>query len=177
MADAQYDFGVASRLDADALGEPGQRTFRLLVQSGDSSALLWIEKEQLLALAAAIEQVIEQAAPDEAARGEIAPVGGPIQDFPLNPTVEFRVGTLQLGHDPANEQFLLLAGDAEQAEEAEQDQDKAPTLTVRMDYRAAIRLSKQVAALDAAGRPRCPLCGQPMGPGLHHCPLSNGQVH
>jgi uncharacterized repeat protein (TIGR03847 family) len=174
MADAQYDFGVASRLDADALGEPGKRTFRLLVQSGRSSALLWIEKEQLLALAAAIEQVVEQVAPEEAARGEVAPVTGPAQDFPLNPTVEFRVGALQLGHDATNEQFLLLAGDAEQEE---QDEEKPPTLTVRMDYRAAMRLSKQVAALDAAGRPRCPLCGQPMGPGLHHCPLSNGQVH
>lgn len=177
MADAQYDFGVASRLDADAIGEPGKRTFRLLVQSGRSSALLWIEKEQLLALAAAIEQVVEQAAPEEVARGEVAPVSAPAADFPLNPTLEFRVGSLQLGHDPANSQFLLLAGDVEQAEQQEQDEDKPPTLTVRMDYRAALRLSRQVAALDAAGRPRCPLCGQPMGPGLHHCPLSNGQVH
>ena len=173
MADAHYDFGVATRLDADAIGEPGKRTFRLLVESGSSSALVWIEKEQLLALAVAIEQVLEQAAPEETARAEIAPVTGPLQDFPLNPTVEFRVGSLQLGHDGGQEQFLLLASDTEQAEENEQ----TPTLTVRLDYRAASRLSKQIAALDAAGRPRCPLCGQPMGPGLHHCPLSNGHVH
>ena len=176
MAEAQYDFGLASRLDADAVGEPGRRTFRLLVRSGNSSALVWIEKEQLLALAVAIERVTAQVAPEEVARAEVATLAGPVQDFPLNPTLEFHVGQLQLGHDVANEQFLLLASDAEHAE-AEDEEHQAPTLTVRMEYRAAVRLARQIAVLESSGRLRCVLCGQPMGPEPHHCPLSNGHIH
>lgn len=173
MAEAQHDFGLATRLEADALGEPGKRTFRLLVRSGSSSALIWIEKEELMALAVAIEQVLEQAAPDEVAKAEVAPLAGQVQDFPLNPTVEFRVGQLQLGHDTLNEQFQLIATDVEQI----QEDDANPTLTVRVNYRMAIRLCRQIAALASAGRPRCPLCGQPMGPEPHSCPLSNGHIH
>ncbi len=174
MAEAQYDFGLATRLDADAVGEPGQRTFRLLVRSGSSSALVWIEKEQLLALAVAVERVLAQVAPEEVSRAEVTTFVGPVPDFPINPTLEFRVGQLQLGHDVSTEQFLLLASDAEHAEE---DESRAPTLTVRADYRAAVRLARQIAALEAAGRLRCVLCGQPMGLEPHHCPLSNGHVH
>lgn len=173
MADAQHEFGVATRLDADALGEPGQRTFRLLVRSGSSSALIWIEKQELVALAIAMEQVLEQVAPGEVAGAETVLRAGPVQDFPLNPTLEFRVGQLQLGHDSVNEQFDLIASDVEQME----DGPPLPTLSVRLPYRLAGSLCQQVSALSAAGRPLCPLCGQPMGPELHSCPLSNGHIH
>jgi uncharacterized repeat protein (TIGR03847 family) len=173
MADAQHDFGLATQLDADAQGEPGKRTFRLLVRSGSSAALIWIEKQELVALAVAIEQVLEQVAPAEIAGAEMAPAAPPVQDFPLNPTLEFRVGQLQLGHDTMNEQFQLIAGDIEQMEQGQ----TLPALSVRMHYRMASRLCQQIAALSAAGRPLCPLCGQPMGPEPHSCPLSNGHIH
>ncbi|MCL4543188.1 MAG: DUF3090 domain-containing protein [Chloroflexi bacterium] len=152
---------------------PGHRTFRLLVRSGSSSALLWIEKQQLIALGLAIEQVLAQVAPQEAQRGEFTLSTGPISDFPLNPQVEFRVGQLQLGHDAVNQQFQLIAGESED----EEREARQPRLTVRTGYRLANRLSKQIAALAAAGRPRCPLCGEPLGPEPHHCALSNGHVH
>ncbi|HEY8744023.1 MAG TPA: DUF3090 family protein [Chloroflexota bacterium] len=173
MADAQHEFGLATRLEADALGEPGNRTFRLLVRSGSSSALIWIEKAELVALAVTLEQVLVQVAPAEVAAAEIAPRPGPVQDFPLNPTVEFRVGQLQLGHDAMNEQFQLFATDVEQMD---QNQPVA-TLSLRMHYQMAGKLCQQIAALAASGRPLCPLCGQPMGPGPHSCPLSNGHIH
>lgn len=173
MAEAQYDFGLATRLEADALGEPGKRTFRLLVRSGSSSALIWIEKEELMALAVAVEQSLDQVAPQVVMEAELAPLSGPVQDFPLNPTVEFRVGQLQLGHDAVNEQFQLIASDIEHMQQGED----TPTLMVRVNYELAGRLCRQVAALSAAGRPRCPLCGQPMGPEPHSCPLANGHIH
>lgn len=173
MADAQHEFGLATRLDADALGEPGKRTFRLLVRSGSSSALIWIEKQELIALAVALEQVLEQVAPEQVAQAEMAPRSGPVQDFPLNPTLEFRVGQLQLGHDGSNEQFQLMASDVEQLEQGQ----TTPTLSVRMHYGMASALCQQIAALAASGRPLCPLCGQPMGPEPHSCPLSNGHIH
>jgi uncharacterized repeat protein (TIGR03847 family) len=173
MADAQHEFGLATRLDADALGEPGKRTFRLLVRSGSASALVWIEKQELMALAVAMEQVLEQVAPGEVTAAEMAPRSVPVQDFPLNPTLEFRVGQLQLGHDGSNEQFQLVASDIEELEQGKE----TPTLSVRMPYRMASALCQQISALASSGRPLCPLCGQPMGPEPHSCPLSNGHIH
>ena len=59
--DAQYVFGPATRLQAQAIGEPGHRTFRLMVESGDGrAAALWVEKEQLQALGLAVEQLLAE---------------------------------------------------------------------------------------------------------------------
>ena len=61
MFEAQYAFGPATRLQAQAIGEPGHRTFRLLVESDDGrAAALWVEKEQLQALGLAIEQLLAE---------------------------------------------------------------------------------------------------------------------
>ena len=61
MFDAQYAFGPATRLQAEAIGEPGHRTFRLLVESDDGrAAALWVEKEQLQALGLAVEQLLAE---------------------------------------------------------------------------------------------------------------------
>ena len=61
-----WDFGRAELLEPEAIGEPGQRRFRLRVQSGDKAASLWMEKEQLAALSFGIRQILEQNTGDEA---------------------------------------------------------------------------------------------------------------
>ena len=59
--DAQYVFGPATRLQAQSIGEPGHRTFRLMVESGDGrAAALWVEKEQLQALGLTVEQLLAE---------------------------------------------------------------------------------------------------------------------
>jgi uncharacterized repeat protein (TIGR03847 family) len=136
--------------------------------------LVWIEKEQLVTLGAFIEQAVAQVDPEEAAKVEHFFPTGPIADFPLNPTVEFRLGQLRFGHDTTNQQFVLMALDTEAAAE---DKDAMPTLQFRASYRSGHRLSRQIEALASAGRPRCPLCDQPLGPEPHHCAISNGHIH
>ena len=54
MAIPKAEFTKVTGLRAEALGEPGQRTFRILVDSDSSSATMWLEKEQLFQLALAI---------------------------------------------------------------------------------------------------------------------------
>ena len=61
MFDAQHVFGPAARLQAQAIGDPGQRTFRILIESQDGrAAALWLEKEQLQALGLAVEQLLAE---------------------------------------------------------------------------------------------------------------------
>ena len=48
-------------MQAQAIGEPGHRTFRLMVESSDGrAAALWVEKEQLQALGLAVEQLLAE---------------------------------------------------------------------------------------------------------------------
>ena len=58
MVHAKNEFTNVTKLRSEAVGEPGSRTFRILVESGSSSAVIWIEKEQLFQLALAIQQLL-----------------------------------------------------------------------------------------------------------------------
>ena len=55
------EFGVARGIDAQAFGQPGQRTFRLRILGANAeSASLWMEKEQMQALSIALKQMLSQ---------------------------------------------------------------------------------------------------------------------
>lgn len=166
MSDARYDFGHAARLQADATGEPGQRRFRLLVDSPAGSACLWMEKEQLYGLALAIHRLL--ATLEETSEQTPAPsegTGRPDQA----PDVEFQVGNLALGHTPDTDLHALLVYDAEAPE------DGSATLHCWANAQQLRDLADEALRVCAAGRPLCPLCHAPINPGeAHRCPKSNG---
>ena len=54
----KWDLGMATALEAEAIGEPGARRFRIRVTAGDSTASIWCEKEHVDSLAASIERVL-----------------------------------------------------------------------------------------------------------------------
>ena len=58
MADPKNEFTNITKLQPEAQGEPGKRTFRIIVDSESSSASMWMEKEQLFQLAVAIQRLI-----------------------------------------------------------------------------------------------------------------------
>ena len=60
MPSPEYQFTEIIRLEPESIGEPGKRTFRLIAESGTSSAILWLEKEQLFQLALAAQQVCDE---------------------------------------------------------------------------------------------------------------------
>ena len=163
--EANYSFGTVSSITAEALGEPGQRTFRVLLKAGAASACLWLEKEQLQQLAVYIQQVGEALSQKEL--GEVKE--GPEELGAEGITeLEFKVGKLALGHDAAANSFLFLAHDIESAEDAPAE------LGFWVTPEMAQGLSKEALEICAAGRPRCFLCGQPINPEGHMCVRSNG---
>ena len=177
--EAQYAFGPATRLQAHAIGEPGQRTLRLLVESDDGrAAALWVEKEQLQALGLAVEQVLAEFQGKSIGRPTKQP---PIETFPPNPTVDFKVGRLALGQDESElesgPRYVLLVYDIEGSGAEEEEQPSAPATFACRATREQLRaLSKNIADVVAAGRPRCPLCGEPMDSKdkPHGCVRANG---
>ncbi|MCE2403876.1 MAG: DUF3090 family protein [Dehalococcoidia bacterium] len=166
---AKYRFGSPSRVTPEAIGEPGKRTFRLILESGAASASLWLEKEQLYQLAIYIQEIGSSLSDADDGPGGTAPEpqwsGGPTN-------VEFKVGRLALGHDGSNKCFLLLAHDAG-AEDEGQDEDMA-TLSFWLTASQGRELAAEALKVCAAGRPRCFLCGKPIDADGHMCPRGNG---
>ena len=69
------DFGHVDAADADAVGAPGERRFRLLARSSGRHATLWMEKEQLTALGRGFSQLLaERLAPPRSAGSGPAPL-------------------------------------------------------------------------------------------------------
>ena len=172
MPERETDFGQVTRLQADAVGRPGQRAFRVLVEAERGTACLWVEREQLQALAMLVEQLLTgwpavQVSGAQAAAGEQRSKPAP---FTTDPDVDFRVGQLAIGFDDRSSLYVLLAHNAES--ESGEEPDFTCQVT-RVQLRA---LSETIPPLLAAGRPRCPMCDLPLGSGTHHCARSNGHV-
>ncbi len=159
------EFGVARGVDAQAFGQPGQRTFRLrIVGSDGNSASLWMEKEQLQALSLAIKQMLGQleynAEPPPADAGE----------FPTVADNDFRVGRMGMGFNPSDRTVVLYT--YELGVEDEED----PTLRVRLTQEQCASLGVQLDEVIAGGRPICPLCGLAIDTAGHACIRSNGHT-
>lgn len=161
MADSQNEFTNISSLKPEAVGEPGKRTFRILATSSDSSAAIWLEKEQLLQLGLAIQHIVANLPTERRA------TGSPRTQDESQPTtrLEFKVAKLVLGHDGARGLFIIDA--------YESDDDEA-TVRVWVDEQQITGFAKEALEVCAAGRPVCPLCARPMDPGGHPCARTNG---
>jgi uncharacterized repeat protein (TIGR03847 family) len=162
------DFGVVDAVDAEAIGEPGQRTFRLRARSVANYAALWMEKEQLATLGRAISQVLAERSSH---RGEPTEQPGRLDDFIEHPDVDMQVVRLGLDFDAETDRIALLADD-----QPGLDRGDTPTFRLEIERADALNLVRVISEVVAAGRPLCPLCGRPIqAPGeAHFCPGSNG---
>ena len=166
MADAKYDFGLVDAVKAEALGEPGQRRFRLLLEGPGGSASLWLEKNQLFQLSVVIQRMLASLSLQESSEGHPQPGPGPSGQE--NTSMEFNVGNLSLGHAPEKDLFLI------EAYNIEDDQEEEALLRFWISRPQLEGLADEAQTVCAAGRPLCPLCSAPMGPEAHICPRSNG---
>lgn len=165
MADPQAEFTNVSRFQAESLGQPGNRTFRILVNSESSGATIWLEKEQLLQMALAVNQLV-------AAVPEI-PDGGPTLDLasreaPPATKIEFKLGKLVLGIEGTIRKFII-----DVYEEAEEDSAEA-LLRIWGDQEQFIEFVEEALKVVASGRPICLLCHQSIDPNGHMCARTNG---
>jgi uncharacterized repeat protein (TIGR03847 family) len=161
------ELGPLRHIGAEAIGQPGQRRFRLQVLSEAGEAVaLWLEKEQLAALGDAIESVLTE----EGYRYERLPLDDApaAPAFPLSPSSEMRVAQLSMGVNREREHIVLISVDSPDPDAVSQ------ALSMEVDYRRGYELRREIVDVVAAGRPPCPLCGGPIDPQGHICPKSNG---
>ena len=156
----KHPLGRALSITPDAVGEPGNRRFRLLVEAELGGACLWLEKEQLFQLSIAIQRMLStmEIPPAE-------PTSLPARSS--DAYHEFQVGRLMISEEVEGPILHLMARD-------QQEDDAEATIGVLVDLDQLRGLSERGLAVCAAGRPRCPLCSTPMGPEGHVCVRTNG---
>jgi uncharacterized repeat protein (TIGR03847 family) len=178
-----FVFDLPERFATGTIGQPGNRTFFLQARDGRRVVSVALEKTQVAVLAERLGRLLvelDRHGIVEDPPSPIDPDDKPL-DEPLNEA--FRAGTLTLGWDGENERVLIEAraqteGDAEAEAEAleieDDDEDGPDLLRVRLTAEAARTFVERAFRVVRAGRPPCPLCGNPLDPAGHICPRKNG---
>jgi uncharacterized repeat protein (TIGR03847 family) len=197
MTHQVHAFEPPERFVAGTVGEPGDRTFFLQARGGGRVISVALEKVQVSLLAEKLEELLVEAnkrfgvtLPEEqaAAVHDNEPLDTPVDE-------EFRVGTLGLAFDVDTATVVIEAieageteveielGDDDESEDDgdedgdsddEEPDDDLDRLRVRLSPEATRAFIDRARRVVAAGRPPCPLCGQPLDPAGHLCPRHNG---
>ncbi len=165
--DPVHEFGSALSVDAEAVGQPGQRRFRLLVLSSYGSACVWMEKEQLTGIGVWLKDVVDRLDADRSAGDpDVEPL-----PFPDQFDVNLRAGQLALGYVEDRDVFAIQVFDMEADAGATEPK---PQLRCFLSRGQSRFLARKIGDVVAAGRKPCPMCGEPMDPEGHNCPRANG---
>ena len=199
MTHQVHSFEPPERFVAGTVGEPGDRTFFLQARGGGRVVSVALEKVQVSLLAEKLEELLVEAnkrfgvsMPETAALvgHDNEPLDTPVDE-------EFRVGTLGLAFDVDTGTVVIEAIEAGEAEveielgsddpeavdedddddgddEDDEPDDDLDRLRVRLTPEATRAFIDRARRVVAAGRPPCPLCGQPLDPAGHLCPRHNG---
>src|SRR4029453_17606378 len=112
------DLEQVDRITADAVGEPGSRTFYLQMRSGAEMVSVILEKQQLRLLASSIEELLGQ---PRRATDVAWGAGGGLEE-PLEPS--WRVGRLSLGYHEDLDLVLLEVEELVPEEDGEEEDDE-----------------------------------------------------
>jgi len=198
MTHQVHAFEPPERFVAGTVGEPGDRTFFLQARGGGRVVSVALEKVQVSLLAEKLEELLTEASRRFGVDLPEVPVLSINDNEPLDTPVdeEFRVGTLGLAFDVDTTTVVIEAIEAGEGEAEvelgaddldEDDDDDDDTiddddepdddldrLRVRLTPEATRAFIDRARRVVAAGRPPCPLCGQPLDPAGHLCPRHNG---
>lgn len=155
------ELGLVVDLTMESFGEPGQRTFRVAAATAEGTVSLWLEKEQVVMLGTAIEELLEHVPKEDGDAPE------PIVTSTFVGDMEVKVGSLAIAYDPAQRGFTVEATDFVSA----LGLTSIGLLATREQF---IQMNVQIDDIVAGSRPRCVLCGRPLAAEGHFCPESNG---
>ncbi len=170
------DLGPVDKITADAVGEPGARTFYIQARAGPELVTVLVEKQQVQLLAASVLELLEDA-PDEGSADDEPSMG---LEEPLD--ARWRVGRLSIAFDQERDLFLL---EVEELGPDQEDLDvddprsllpghEPETIRILASRGQMLALSRHGAAVAARGRPTCQFCGNPIDAEGHACPAMNG---
>ena len=166
MSNARYNFGSLGSIKAEAIGEPGQRRFRIVINSINGQGSLWLDKNQLFRLSVVIKQSLitlaQEKTTSDVSINELPQTGND------NYYVEIEVGNITLSHEPNENLFAIFVHNLDEPPEEEAQ------VEFKMSPKQMSDFAEEAQEICAAGRPLCPLCNSPIGQDPHRCARSNG---
>lgn len=168
MAGESFELDPVDRITAGAVGDPGERIFFVQAENARRQVTLLAEKEQVAALAQALEQILE--ALPESEEGPLPGEETLELAEPLEP--EWQAGSMAIEYDEDEDKIAITISEA-LPDDAEEEPATARFVASRSQVRA---LTVHAMEVVAAGRPRCQFCGEPLETAgeQHVCPAMNG---
>ena len=161
------DLEPVDRITADAVGEPGERTFYLQARKDDVLVTIVVEKQQVELLSSSILEILSRV-------GKETEQGPPEEEMDLEDFLEpmWRAGRLSIGY--LEDRDMLQLEVEELVDEDEEIDHEPDRVRLWATPEQMLSLSRHGAAVVARGRPRCQFCGNPLDPEGHVCPAMNG---
>jgi uncharacterized repeat protein (TIGR03847 family) len=173
-----FEFDPPDRFVAGTVGQPGERTFYLQASGNGRIVSVALEKVQVQALAEKVDELLDEVRRRQGDDATVPATGGrELEDVaPLDAPIEeeFRVGTLALAWDGETDTVLIEAQSMTADTEESGGEFTGDMLRVRLTPAYARAFARRAQRVVAAGRPPCPLCGNPLDPQGHVCPRQNG---
>jgi uncharacterized repeat protein (TIGR03847 family) len=183
MSRQMFFFDRPDRFVAGTVGQPGERSFYLQARGGGRVVSVALEKVQVSLLADRLEELLDevrrQLGEDLPDAVETVEPGGDTEPLESPVDEEFRVGAMGLAWD-GEEHLVVIEAQAAGEEPADEEtiladvEDGPDALRVRITAEEARSFVQRARRVLAAGRPPCPLCGQPLDAAGHICPRQNG---
>jgi len=175
----EINLNPCTRITADAIGQPGQRTFFIQGQTSEQTITLIFEKIQLQSLIVSLVRFFEKLHENYP---DLPLENGNFDEtvMRINPPVDplFRVGDLNLAYEAEQDRICLIAKEVVFEQEDPEAQLKAQEEAGVVNFWCARDQISQLAnwsiELVQRGRPICPLCNEPIEPEGHLCPKKNG---
>lgn len=173
-----YDLNPVTHIIADAMGEPGKRTFFIQGSADTELVSLVLDKEEVANLALSILQLLEEldkktdSPPDKSTSKRFLSPSHPIEPA-------FRIGQLIIGYDEDEDMIWLIAKamvvtDSGVIRDPEEDDVPAARFVATRGQMRA--MSEHALDVVAQGRPTCPLCNRPIDRSGHFCPRTDGNA-
>ena len=167
--EVKYSLGTLSHIEPRTFGQPGRRTFNLVLEAGAAQCTVWLEKEQLFQLGVYLREAVESLSDEDRQRqGSAAEPTWSGEGI----TLEFKVGQMLLSHERESNSFRLMAYEREDDER--QGDMASVSFWITVDQAGTV--AEEALRICAAGRPTCFLCGLPINPEGHVCPRANGHT-
>jgi uncharacterized repeat protein (TIGR03847 family) len=176
-----FELGAPDLFTAGAVGPPGQRVFFLQAREGGHLVTLKVEKEHVRALGEYLAGALAKLGRPGDAAPAAAPEAETVLVEPIVPA--WTVRTIGVGYDETARRFVVVvqeriddpeAAEAPEVEDAGRTEGEAATARFEITRAQAAGFVRRAEALMKAGRPPCPVCGQPKNPAGHICPRQNG---
>jgi uncharacterized repeat protein (TIGR03847 family) len=173
-----FFFERPRRFVAGTVGSPGERTFYLQAADGARIVSVVLEKQQVAVLADRLEQLLDEVVARTGTALPASEFDSAALEQPIDE--EFRVSAMGLAWNGDVGLIVIEAqapaeDDVVAEETLLEDVEEGPdALRVLIEPRRARAFIDRARKLISAGRPPCPLCGQPLDPAGHICPRHNG---